>query len=235
MSSAADAVAAGLPAWWRARSSAAIAEGADADAIETALRLPGERAPWTVYAVRFACGAAYVGLTGQMAFYRLFNHFGGTALGDPGTLSIQAEVDAGCAYRCDVLASGRPRARTPRDHRPCEAVERLGGARGALHAIRHPRRHSLRRRAAHPVRPVSTHRCLDCGMGIAHCGNRAVRCEPCQDVRDRCQGRARLAAHRQRKRTAASPASAATPCGCGGTSSCATKSHGSHPWPRRLA
>ena len=102
-----------LPGWWRDRLAAAIGAGADADAIEAALRLPGERAPWTVYAIRFTCGATYVGLTGQMAYYRLFNHFGGAAQGNPGTLSIQAEVDAGCAYRCEILASGLAEAAAP--------------------------------------------------------------------------------------------------------------------------
>ena len=123
MSGAADAVAAGLPAWWSTRLSATIAAGADADAIDAVLRLPGEHAPWTIYAIRLTCGAAYVGLTGQMAYYRLFNHFGGAALGDPETLSIQPKVHAGCANRCEILVIGL--AEAPARERECREIADL--------------------------------------------------------------------------------------------------------------
>lgn len=123
--SAADAVAAGLPGWWRTRLAAAIAAGADPDAIEAALRLPGERTAWTVYAVRFACGAAYVGVTGRLAYDRLLNHFGGAELGGPGQSGIQSERAAGCAYRCQILASGLAEADAyERERRAIAALEK---------------------------------------------------------------------------------------------------------------
>lgn len=127
--SAAEAVAAGLLAWWRARLAAAIETGADTDAIEAALHLPVERAPWTVYAVRFVCGAAYVGLTGRLAYARLLDLFGGA-----GTRGIQAEVDAGCADRCVVLGSGLSEADArARERRAIAALEKPLNVGGRLY------------------------------------------------------------------------------------------------------
>ena len=64
--------------------------------------LPGEvPAGWSVYRIRFADGAAYVGQTHHRVVWRLAQHLSGD--GSPRVLQRR---NAGVAYRIDVLASG---------------------------------------------------------------------------------------------------------------------------------
>ena len=65
-------------------------------------RLPGElEGGWHVYRIRFADGAAYVGMTGRTVTERLTQHLNGD-----GSPRVRHRRPAGEAYRFDVLASG---------------------------------------------------------------------------------------------------------------------------------
>ena len=72
--------------------------------LDRPVRYPGEADGWTVYTMRFECGAAYVGITLRSVAERVEAHIGKSW--QEATFAIQMELAAGHTFIIEVIASG---------------------------------------------------------------------------------------------------------------------------------
>lgn len=99
--------------------------------IGRAYELPGEIGSTSVYRIRFADGAVYVGFTGQLIVDRLADQLGfGRGWG---TLAVMRRAEAGIDYRIECLVSGlsRDEARARRDTEIRARTKPLNGTSSA--------------------------------------------------------------------------------------------------------